>query len=87
MCGPTGLSKPLQNNFKMKTKIQLEKAIIKITMKIRVKYPELSKYIEEMPLKSSEDDTTHMNNKNMKEYYSSLVELFAEYSKTHEAVS
>jgi len=77
----------LQNYFKMKTKIQLEKAIIKITMKIRVKYPELSKYIEEMPVKISEDDTTPMNNKNMKEYYSSLVELFDEYSKTHEAVS
>jgi hypothetical protein len=67
----------------MKTKTDLEKEIINITMKINMEYPELSKYIKEMPVNISENDTDAINMKNMKEYYNSLVELLTEYSKTH----
>lgn len=48
-----------------------------------MEYPELSKYIKEMPVNISENDTDAINMKNMKEYYNSLVELLTEYSKTH----
>ena len=33
----------------MKTETEIEDAILKITMKIKTDYPELSKYLEEMP--------------------------------------
>lgn len=55
----------------MKTKKELESNIITITSKIRGKFPELSKFIFEMPENNSEnEDVTH---KNMDEYYRSLV--------------
>ncbi len=63
----------------MKTRIELEKDIISITTKIYQVYPELSKYISEMPVKVSGIYT-----KNLKDYYNSLEELLIEYSKTHE---
>lgn len=67
----------------MKSEAKLEKDIITITMKIHLEYPELSKYIEEMPANVSENDKDSINIKNMEEYYNSLVELLGEYSKTH----
>ena len=67
----------------MKTKTELEKDILNITMKIHMEYPELSKYIKEMPVNVSENDKDAINIKNMKEYYNSLKELLGEYSKTH----
>lgn len=63
----------------MKTETDIEKHILNITMKIQTEYPELSKYIKEMP------ENVSINSNNMKEYYNSLVELLAEYAKTHEA--
>ena len=70
----------------MKTKAELEKYIVTITMKIHSEYPELSKYIEEMPENVSENDKNAINIENMEEYYNSLVELLAEYSKTHKPI-
>lgn len=67
----------------MKTETDLEKEIIVITMKIQSEYPELSKYIKEMPINILESNTDAINNKHMEEYYNSLVELLAEYAKTH----
>ncbi|MFT6846073.1 MAG: hypothetical protein ACJAUV_002276 [Flavobacteriales bacterium] len=67
----------------MKTATDLEKEIIVITMKIQSEYPELSKYIKEMPINILESNTDAINNKHMEEYYNSLVELLAEYAKTH----
>jgi hypothetical protein len=48
-----------------------------------MEYPELSKYLEEMPLNVSENDKDAINIKNLNEYYNSLKELLAQYSKTH----
>lgn len=67
----------------METETSVNKKIINITMKIQMEYPELSKYIMEMPIKISENDKGAINMNNMEEYYNSLVELFTEYSKTH----
>jgi hypothetical protein len=39
---------------KMKTKMQLEQNIIKITTTIKQEYPELSKFIIEMPENNAE---------------------------------
>jgi hypothetical protein len=67
----------------MKTKAELEQAIISISLKIHMEFPELSKYIGEMP-----ENMIGMNSKqleiiNFKDYYNSLEELLVEYAKTH----
>ena len=67
----------------MKTKAELEQNIINITTKINTEFPELSKYISEMPENVSEFNTDGQGTKNLKEYYNSLEELLLEYSKTH----
>lgn len=67
----------------MKTIAESEQDILHITMKINREYPELSKYIPEMPVKISEADTPVISVKNLEEHYNSLVKLVEEYSKTH----
>jgi hypothetical protein len=67
----------------MKTIADLEQDILDITMKINTEFPELSKYIIETPVKFSEKDTDVINNKDLKEYHSSLTEMVKKYSETH----
>ncbi|WP_373548483.1 hypothetical protein [Haliscomenobacter sp.] len=68
----------------MKTKTELEQDIINITMRIHKEYPELSKYIAEMPVKVAGIDPAGMSSNDLQGYYNSLEEVLAEYSKTHE---
>ncbi|MCJ7467809.1 MAG: hypothetical protein MUO53_14085 [Maribacter sp.] len=70
----------------MKTKAELEQNIINITMKIHMEYPEISKYIAEMPINISGIDTPEIYSKNLKQYYKSLEEILVEYAKTHVAM-
>ncbi|WP_255069016.1 hypothetical protein [Lacihabitans sp. LS3-19] len=58
-----------------------DKEIINITMKIQKDFPELTKFIAEMPVKTS--DEKGINVKNLEEYYNSLVDLIGEYAETH----
>jgi hypothetical protein len=67
----------------MKTTAELEQDILTITMSIDKDFPELSKYIKEMPAKVSMKDEEEINIKNLKEYYNSLKEMKSEYAKTH----
>lgn len=69
----------------MKTIAELEQDITHITLKIQQEYPELSKYITEMPLVFSGKDSNEISIKNFKEYYNSLEKLISEYAKTHVA--
>jgi hypothetical protein len=71
----------------MKTITELEQNILNITTSIDKEFPELSKYIKEMPVKVSEKENDVINIKNLKEYYNSLVELVKEYSKTHAGIN
>lgn len=68
----------------MKTKIELEQDIINMTNSIRKNFPELAKYIAEIPINNSENES--INIKNLKDYYNTLDELISKYSKTHTAV-
>jgi hypothetical protein len=66
----------------MTTEKELNAAILKKTLMIQEKFPELSKYIEEMPI------TIPINNpeitiKNLKDYYNSLDNLVEKYGKNH----
>lgn len=65
----------------MKTKHELEKDITDVTNKIQVEFPELLKYINEMPIKDSDEE--EINNKNLEEYYNSLTGLLNKYAQTH----
>jgi hypothetical protein len=65
----------------MKTKIELDQDIIKITNTIHQEFSELSKYITEMPGNNS--DNEDVNIKNLEDYYHSLEELVNKYAKTH----
>jgi hypothetical protein len=67
----------------MKTKIELEQDIILITTIINREFPELSKYIIEMPENNVEEEK--INTKNLEEYYQSLLVLVTKYAKTHKA--
>lgn len=69
----------------MKTETDWDKDILRITLEIQKKYPELVKYLNEIPVKLTEKDSEEINIKNLKEYYNSLVSVVDKYSKTHEA--
>jgi hypothetical protein len=69
----------------MKTETDWDKDILRITLEIQKKYPELVKYLNEIPVKLIEKDSKEINIKNLKEYYNSSVSVVDKYSKTHEA--
>jgi hypothetical protein len=64
----------------MKTENEIEEAILKITMKIKTEYPELSKYLEEMPVTIPDTKNPEMNIKTLQDYYNSLESLLKKYS-------
>jgi hypothetical protein len=64
----------------MKTENEIEEAILKITMKIKTEYPELSKYLEEMPVTIPDTKNPEMNIKILQDYYNSLESLLKKYS-------
>ena len=70
----------------MKTATELGQDIINITMRIQQEFPELTKYIKEMPVKVSGNHTADLNIKNLEEYYNSLAKQLSEYSKTHASI-
>ena len=67
----------------MKSEAEWSQDIINITMIINDEYPELSKYLKEMPSNISKEDEEGINIKNLEEYYNSLAEVIKDYSKTH----
>ena len=68
----------------MKTEKEIEDAILKITMKIQNQYPELSKYLAEMPVTIPDVKTPEINIKNLQEYYNSLLALLNKYAPNHD---
>ncbi len=72
------------NYFKseiMSTKEQLEKDIQEISSTISKKYPELLKYVSEIPESNSESE--EVNIKSLKDYYLSLKDIVNKYGDTH----
>jgi hypothetical protein len=65
----------------MTSKLELEEKITQVTSTINKEYPELSKYITEIPFNSSGQDEITIEN--LKDYFNSLVDILNEYSKTH----
>ncbi len=64
----------------MKTEKDLNADILEITLTIQTKYPELNKYIEEMPVTVPNKEEPEINNKHLENYYNSLVALVDGYN-------
>lgn len=67
----------------MKTEKELNNRIMKITMLIKKDYPELSKYLLELPETIPDVKNPEMNNKVLKEYLNSLKEILDKYAPNH----
>jgi hypothetical protein len=67
----------------MKTEEELNQAIVKITMKITEKYPELMKSIEEMPATIPGNHNAEINSKSLRDYYDSLEAMLKKYTTDH----
>jgi hypothetical protein len=67
----------------MKTEKELNDDILKITMTIKESFPELSKYIEEMPITIPNNSNPQINLKSLKDYYDSLDNLMKKYDTNH----
>lgn len=67
----------------MKSEKELNEAILKITMKIRNDYPELSKYLSEMPVTIPDISSPEIDNKILTEYLESLENLLKKYIPNH----
>lgn len=70
----------------MKTEKKINKAILKITMKIKELFPELSKYILEMPVTIPNIENPEMNIKALQDYYDSLEVLLKDYTENHNII-
>lgn len=67
----------------MKTEKELYASILKITMKIKSQFPELSIYISEMPETIPNIENPIMTISVLQEYYDSLHFLLKDYIENH----
>ena len=67
----------------MKTEKELNNDILKITMAIRDNFPELSKYLNEMPVTIPVSNNQEINLKNLQDYFNSLNAFFRKYVINH----
>lgn len=58
---------------------EINAKILKITMTIQEKYPELSKFLTEMPVTMPDNEHPEITRKNLKAYYVSLQTLLNKY--------
>mgnify|MGYP003659801866 CR=1 FL=1 len=63
----------------MKTVNEIEQDIVEITMKINSEFPELSKYISEMPLEVPDKNNMEISRKSFQNYYDSLEQFLNKY--------
>jgi hypothetical protein len=67
----------------MQTEAEINNDILTITMLIQNKYPELSKYIAEMPVTIPDEARPHINLKILQDYCDSLNQLLNKYAPSH----
>ena len=66
----------------METENEINKDIINTTLGIQKNFPELSKYINEMPVTIPDVATPEITKDNLKDYNDSLNALVTKYSKS-----
>lgn len=67
----------------MESEKELNSKILEITMTIKEKYPELLKYLGEMPVTIPDKKSPEMDSKNLREYYDSLSSILENYVREH----
>lgn len=67
------------NNTTEQLEKDLNARILKITMMIMDHYPELSQYLEEMPVTVPSENDPEMNLNLLQSYYESLISLLKKY--------
>lgn len=63
---------------------ELNIKILEITMHIQEKFPELSKYLVEMPVTIPDKKCPKINIKSLREYYNSLTSILKNYAHVNE---
>ncbi|MEP6712978.1 MAG: cupin domain-containing protein [Ferruginibacter sp.] len=67
----------------METEHELNDKIMSITMQIQEKYPELLKYLNEMPVTIPDENKPEINTSVLKNYYESLKNILKDYVAEH----
>lgn len=67
----------------MKTEAELNKNIVKMSMTIRNEFPELMKFLNEMPITIPNLENPEINIKTLQDYYDSLEDLLRKYAPNH----
>ena len=67
----------------MESEKELNLKILKITMNILEKYPELSEYLGEMPVTITYTESPEINVENLRAYFDSLTSLLENYVREH----
>lgn len=67
----------------MKNEKTISEKILAITMLIEEKYPELSKFLLEMPVTIPNEAHPKLDEQMLEEYYKSLCDLLTEYEIEH----
>jgi hypothetical protein len=62
---------------------ELNSQILKMIMAIKDKYPELSKYLEELKISIPSQKIPEVTREDLKVYFDSLNDLFTTYKLTH----
>jgi hypothetical protein len=70
----------------MQNNNELNSQILKMIMAIKDKYPELSKYLEELKISIPSQKIAEITREDLKVYFDSLNDLFAKYKLTHPGV-
>lgn len=68
----------------METEAEINARIMKLTMVIQENYPELSKYINEMPITIPVDSSPEVTIKNLQKYHDTLLTWFRNYVAEHQ---
>lgn len=74
---------PIVTLSSIETEEFLNTEILTITLTIKEKYPELSKYIEEMPITVPDEKDPEVTRKNLKIYYETLKYVLNKYILEH----
>ena len=70
----------------MKTEAQLNYDILKITTSIRENYPELLKFLAEMPITIPDENNPKINIEILQDYFDSLKSIVTEYDAKHKKI-
>ena len=76
----------MKNTISEDAEKNLNAKILKITMTIMEQYPELSKYIEEMPVTIPNEKIPEITLDNLKAYFESLNTMLNKYKTEHPAI-